>query len=200
MSEPEYLTVSQYAALIGVSEKTARKRISRGDVKAERVALPGGGWAWHVYPERLEAVGNRLEVQNESESVPTNERLESVTVAVGTLPTAKVPTVPTDAMAERLAQSREEILFLRGLIEQRDRDAAELRAALRKALEAMPKALQEGSTPNAENIGRENALQAKIIAVGDVAPVAQKQSVSRGTKPRKLTAWQRIGGRILGIR
>jgi hypothetical protein len=196
----DYLTVSQYAALIGVSEKTARKRISRGDVKAEHVALPSGGWAWHVYPERLEAVGNRLEAQNESESVPTNERLESVTVAVGSVPTVKVPTVPTDAMAERLAQSREEILFLRGLVEQRDRDAAELRASLRKALEAMPKALQEGSTPSAENIGREDAPQATQTAPGDVAPVAQKQSVQRGAHRRKLTAWQRIGARILGIR
>ncbi len=196
----DYLTVSQYAALIGVSEKTARKRITRGDVKAERAALPGGGWAWHVYPERLEAVGSRLEGQNESESAQTNERLESVAVAVGSVPTAKLPTVPTDAMVERLAQSREEILFLRGLVEQHQRSDAELRAALRKALEAMPKALPEASTPLAEKTGREDAPQAPIIRSGDVAPAPQNQSAQRGAKPRKLTAWQRIGARILGIR
>jgi hypothetical protein len=40
----------------------------------------------------------------------------------------------------------EENRFLRTLIEQRDRDAAELRAALRTALAAMPKAITEGET------------------------------------------------------
>jgi hypothetical protein len=191
----DYLTVSQYAALIGVSEKTARKRITRGDVKAERVALPGGGWSWHVYPERLEAVGNRLEVQSESESDQTNERLESVTVAVGTLPTAKVPTVPTDAMAELLVQSREEILFLRGLVEQRDRDAAELRAALRSALNAMPKAITAGneSTPI-------EASQARGSTPDDQTGASAKQSPQNGTQRKTLTAWQRVAARILGIR
>jgi hypothetical protein len=192
---PEYLTVSQYAALIGVSEKTARKRISRGDVKAARVALPGGGWSWHVYPERLEAVGNRLEVQNESESDQTNDRLESVTEAVGTLPTAKVPTVPTDAMAELLAQSREEILFLRGLVEQRDRDAAELRAALRKTLDAMPLAITAGN----ESAAIEAATAPENVQV-KATTLTAKQSPQRGATARKLTAWQKVIMRIIGAR
>lgn len=40
-------------------------------------------------------------------------------------------------------------MFLRGLVEQRDRDAAELRASLREALRAMPKQLGAGTSPEA---------------------------------------------------
>jgi hypothetical protein len=41
----------------------------------------------------------------------------------------------------------EENRFLRGVIEQLQRDGAETRAALREALKAMPKALPEGTAP-----------------------------------------------------
>ncbi len=196
--QPESLTVSQYAALIGVSEKTARKRITRGDVKAERVPLDGGGWSWHVYPERLEAVGSRLEVKGESESTQNSERLEGAPVAVGTVPTARVPTVPTAALlAEkdaRISDLRAQVEAWRLQAEAANRTAAETSAALREALKAMPKALP------GENTTRYDAPQATQTAPGDVAPAAQKQAAQRGTKPRKLTAWQRIGARILGIR
>jgi uncharacterized small protein (DUF1192 family) len=203
----EYLTVSQYAALIGVSEKTARKRITRGDVEADRVALPGGGWAWHVYPERLEAVGNRLEVQNECESDQTNERLESVTEAVGTLPTAKLPTVPTEATTALLAEKDARIADLRAQIdawrlqaEASNRTASETAAALREALKAMPKALPGENTPDAEKTTRYNAPQGAQTAPGDQTPAAQKQGARRGKKPRKIRPWQKAIMRVIKVK
>jgi hypothetical protein len=51
-----------------------------------------------------------------------------------------------------------------------------------------------------EKQGRENAPQAPIIAPGDQTPAATKQSPQNGTQRKTLTAWQRIGARILGIR
>lgn len=106
-----------------------------------------------------------------------------------------------DAMTgEVLALLKSENSFLRGMLEARDRDAAELRAALREALKATPKALPDASTPNAENIAPENRSGATQTTAADIAPVAQKQSARRGAKPRKMTAWQRIGARLLGIR
>jgi hypothetical protein len=48
---------------------------------------------------------------------------------------------------DAVADLRDEVMFLRGLIEQRDRDAAELRASLREALRAMPKQLGAGDAP-----------------------------------------------------
>jgi len=47
----EWLTVSQAAAALGISEKTLRKRIHAGEVKGEKAALEGGGMAWRVYLE-----------------------------------------------------------------------------------------------------------------------------------------------------
>ncbi len=90
-----------------------------------------------------------------------------------------VPEVATESESARvLAESEAAFLrdalevaranetFLRGLIEQRDRDAAELRAALRKALEAMPKALpsrEYSQTP-------ESAQDANVAPKGNAAP------------------------------
>ncbi len=47
---------------------------------------------------------------------------------------------------EREGELKEEIRFLRGLVEQRDRDAAELRAALREALKIAPRQLNAAAT------------------------------------------------------
>jgi hypothetical protein len=49
-----------------------------------------------------------------------------------------------DSDAERIAELKTEVSFLRGLVEQRDRDGAEVRAALREALKLAPKQLEAG--------------------------------------------------------
>lgn len=51
--------------------------------------------------------------------------------------------------SEREIELKEEIRFLRGLVEQRDRDAAEMRAALREALKAHPKQLSQSTDESA---------------------------------------------------
>lgn len=53
--------------------------------------------------------------------------------------------------SEREKELREEIAFLRGVIEQLQRDGAETRAALRKALELAPKQLAQGTEESARN-------------------------------------------------
>lgn len=220
MSEPQskYLTVSQAAARLGLKERTVQKHCAAGKLAARRVSTPTGD-AWQIDRAQFEASEAANEAANERTNAHrTNERTANAQHPQNELPisksterTANERTHSGERTNERtgdaaenmsaiLAQSREEILFLRSMLEARDRDAAELRAALRKALEAMPKALPDGSTPNAENIARENAPQAKIIPAADVAPVAPKQSATARAKPRKLTAWQRVAARILGIR
>jgi hypothetical protein len=196
---PEYLTVSQYAALIGVSEKTARKRITRGDVKAERVPMASGGSAWHVFPDRLEAVGNRLEVQNESESAQNSERLEAVGT-VGTLPVGSVPTAET---GEVLALLKSENEYLKAQIdawrlqaEAANRTAAEASAALREALKSLPKALPDASTPNAENASRENAT-GRAQTIEPAQPTRSTPNVAQRRPQREMRPLWKV---ILGIR
>ncbi len=50
-----------------------------------------------------------------------------------------------DSDAERIAELKSEVAFLRGLVEQRARDGAELRAALREALKLSPRQLEAGT-------------------------------------------------------
>ncbi len=66
----------------------------------------------------------------------------------------------TSISSEREAELKEEISFLRGIVESDRRDMAELRAALREALKAMPKALQSGApSGDLEQLGTENGRE-----------------------------------------
>ncbi len=201
MTEP--LTINQAAARLGISERTLRKRIAKGEVKAEKEPLEAGGIAWRVW---LDGSGPETEPEAERKTEPEARRksFESESASnrqrngseMENAPEVSEPRAGSEPEARIVERLESEVLFLRSMLEARERDAAELRAALREALKAMPKALPDGSTPNAENI----APHAPIIPTGDVAPVAQKQATERGAKPRKLTAFQRIVARVLGIR
>jgi excisionase family DNA binding protein len=94
----EWLTVSQAAALVGVSEKTLRKRIARGDIVAERVTLPAGGWAWRVDANRLESVGNFYPREGSVREFVGNvtERDGSESESVTVENSQNIPTAPTD--------------------------------------------------------------------------------------------------------
>jgi hypothetical protein len=202
MSEPgapEWLTVSQAAAASGVSEKTLRKRIARGQVKAQREPLPTGGWGWKVSALGLEP-SNRFQPREGTLEGSATEGLEVMAEAVGSareavreLSSVPVPTVPTGAaevvrevemLREERERDREQINFLRAALEARDRDAAELRAALRAALQISQRALPEGR-PEPVKQGE----------TGQVIPAAVKAS-QRPAQREARPLWKVI----LGIR
>jgi excisionase family DNA binding protein len=210
----DYLTVSQAAARLGISERTLRKRIKAGEVEAEKRAIDGGGVAWHVQLSHDRA-GSEPEVERKNEPEAERKPFESESASerkrngseVENAPEFSEPRAGSGTEAGLIDQLRDENAFLRAQIdawrlqaEAANRTAAEASAALREALKALPKALPGENTPDAEKTTRYDAPQATQTAPGDVAPVAQKQSVQRGTKTRKLTAWQRVAARILGIR
>jgi hypothetical protein len=188
----DYLTVSQAAARLGISERQARRYAGRLAPDDRREA---GHEAGHMTGALVRLEAMQSEREKAAKRIKTDVGPDVVKHEAG-----RNDRTPDTQSGEVLALLKSENAFLRGMLEARDRDAAELRAALRKALEAMPKALTDGSTPNAENIGREDAPQAPIIRSGDVAPAPQKQGVQHGAKLRKLTTWQRVAARILGIR
>jgi uncharacterized small protein (DUF1192 family) len=207
---PEYLTVSEMAARLGISARAVQKRCANGTLAARRVSTPAG--------ERWEVEGANLPANQDASRARTDEpkgreprepdavlnsesgrALDANRQAIGREPDANTRELIAEKDA-RIADLREQIDAWRLQAEAANRTASETAAALRKALDAMPKALPDASTPNAEKTGREDAPQAPIITPGDVSPVAQKQAAQLRAKPRKLTAWQRIGGRILGIR
>ncbi len=181
------MTFEEAARLLGVSLRTVQRRVKDGNLNSiER----DGARLVCLEPDAT-TDATRDATMRDNDATPRQ-------IDATQRDTAQARSTPD--VAASLAQSREEILFLRALVEQHQRSEAELRAALRKALDAMPKALPGENTPAAENTTRYDAPQAKITAPGDVTPVAQKQAAQRGMRARKLTTWQRIGARILRIR
>ena len=210
-----WLTVAQAAAQLGVSEKTVRKRIANGGVKAEHVTLPAGGWAWRVDASRLEAVGSVREAVGRREGSVT-EHLEAVTVEKASvrenvptasnrateLPTAPLPSVPSDApielWRELLAEKEARIIDLRTQLEAANRTAAEAHAALREALKlgarALPESTQASSTRNSGD-GAQSAPQrqdAPGVSEGGARPNVRRKAAEREMRP----LWKLI----LGVR
>jgi excisionase family DNA binding protein len=204
MSEPQndYLTVSQAAARLGVSERTLLKRIKGGEIEAEKRPVKGGGMAWRVLlnPDRAGST-TEAEWKNEPEARRKSFESESASewkrtgTGTETAPEVSEPRAGSGTEARLVERLESEVVFLRSMLEARERDAAELRAALRSALNAMPKAITAGneSTPI-------EASQARGSTPDDQTGASAKQSPQRGDKRPKLTAWQKVAARILGIR
>jgi hypothetical protein len=100
-----------------------------------------------------------------------------------------------------LTQLQSENLFLRGLVEQRDRDAAELRAALRKALDAMPKAIEAGSQSTLQTSREDAPGRAESVPASKYAPEAssnkQRQPETRGDALQTIRDGLRV---LLGMK
>jgi excisionase family DNA binding protein len=198
----DYLTVSEAAARLKVSERTIRRRCETGKLKAELKPTATGS-AWHIEADSCGQVrpntrtsaaiaadtfSSENQSQNRSESADTaansSDRLGQA-AAIG-------------ADTER-ALGRLEGMALSGLeksIAQAVENAVAL-AVVPLADEIRALRLQ---VEKLENIGRENiAPQAPIIPPGDQTPAAPKQAAQRGARVRKPKAWQRVAARILGI-
>jgi len=212
MSEPqsEYLTVSQAAARLGVSERTLLKRIKSGEVQAEKRPLDGGGVAWRVQlsPDRA---GSEMESAPEARRNPFERESASERKRAGsemeTAPEVSDTRAGTAPEAHLLDYLRTENEYLKSQVdawrlqaEAANRTAAETSAALRKALDAMPKALASGSTADAAKTLRENAPQAaQSNQVSQTTPVPIIGAVGR-SGARVLRPWQRVIMRVIGAR
>jgi hypothetical protein len=187
-----WLTLAQAAAERGLSEKTLRKRIAAGEVEGRKVPLDGGGTAWRVRPlggsesgvpvsvpavtEPRAGIGPEVKstAPVDSQAVPVAERNIAPEVT-GT----RAGTAPE---LSRLSELRDEVKFLRALVEQRDRDAAELRAALRKALEAMPKAIAAPADTDAPQ-APQSAVNRTVDNQPRPAPSGSQRPAGREFRP-----------------
>ena len=164
-----WLSVAQAAEAEGVSVRAVQRRCQSGKYRSRRAQTSQG--------ERLEVDAATLtnhatqgrDARDDEGITPATQRRDGrddepqqrrdARDAKASDEGAAVPDRRADEEAARLRaevererqereQDREEIRFLRGLVEQRDRDAAELRAALRKALEIAPRQLPSPGPPD----------------------------------------------------
>jgi hypothetical protein len=211
-----WLSVSEAAARCGISTKTLRKRMASGAVNFRRVSLARGGAAYEVEMETV-LEGSKPMFQTDFQtdrksSKPTSHKgyisggvlsVKSPLCVTGlevemesSKPTSKTmpeSSKPTSISSEREAELKEEISFLRGIVESDRRDMAELRAALREALKAMPKQLTSGSETGAAS-GELSEVVRQKNARDAVAPLATAtKTTARPVEATTATAMQQDG-------
>jgi hypothetical protein len=140
----EWVSTARAAAALGVSERTILRRAAAGKLESRKETT---------------ARGVMVVVALDTANVPTGADI--VRTGADTQATLETPSngveVPTgaDRGADRGADTDltthllDENRFLRGVIEQLQRDGAEVRAALRDALKVMPKAITSGAADSA---------------------------------------------------
>jgi AraC-like DNA-binding protein len=190
----EWLTVSEVAARLKISERTVQRRCKSGKLTA-RLESGDDGAAWLINGATL-PTGDAITADT-ADNVPTGDATPNESESaqsVGSV-TPDVATLPTGADTDFLAHLKAENEFLRGAIEQHQRSEAELRAALRKALEAMPKAIESREYSQAGTIAQDAQQATKT---GDAGKVSD---ATRNTPERKpAREFARTLRRLLGIR
>jgi len=147
----QWLTTSQAARVLGISDRQARRYAARlsSDDRREADTASGSRPAY----VRLEAM-KVLRAAAKGEQLSVNEVDAAADMKADTRPAqgghdVRPMTATLEMAAAREGELKEEIRFLRSTIEQHQRSEAELRASLREALRAMPKQLEQGKAPEA---------------------------------------------------
>jgi excisionase family DNA binding protein len=158
-----WLTTEQAAAALGVSIKTVRRHAKAGTINARKVAGDSGGFVWEIAADATGHPTAQIDSPSDRPDTQATAQATGQSANLSTKPTAQADTRPDKIATDRTPDRTNEVdtastleanftahlidenRFLRAALEARDRDAAELRAALRTALAAMPKALTSGS-------------------------------------------------------
>lgn len=131
----------------------------------------------------------------------TTERHESV----GTLPTGDAISDATsrvlESREELVLELRDQVKFLRAAVEQHQRSEAELRAALRTALAAMPKAITEGesSTRKDVEVSHQDKPQQPQNASMSQEPPDTKKAAQNGLRGQSLRDLRTILRTLFGF-
>ncbi len=184
----KWLSVPLAAQALGCSERTIQRRAQAGKIAARKVSRRDGE-AWEI---GLGAATGAATPAILPTGVPTGAatvlrvKPEGAAKSGGSVPTG----ADIGAATLREVELKEEVNFLRGVVEQLQRDAAETRAALRKALEAMPKGLPSPASGNGPESG-EKAVD-EHIAVGGAKPSqkpANRAESGAATSYGELADW-----------
>jgi hypothetical protein len=136
-----WLSVSAAALALGVSDKTIWRRARRGEITARKVKGARGVLVWEICLNHTgqsnRPTGQAIPATNAANR-PTSPDIEREDTGQPLRPITGQPAKVTGQKKKkngaRLNEARDEIKFLRGVIEQLQRDGAETRAALRAAL------------------------------------------------------------------
>jgi hypothetical protein len=165
-----WLSTREAAAWLLVTPKTIRRRIERGELEARKVSRDGGGIVWLVRIGDERDTGKDTEHPRKGQRNGHTEREKD-----GSTPSER-DTV-TDMGVEQKGHEKDadlwdEVRFLRGVIEQLQRDGAETRAALRAALKLTAEASVPQLTAGAEPIDTKEETGAAAAGKVEAARVS----------------------------
>jgi hypothetical protein len=181
-NEGEWLTTADACHVLGISDRTLKRRVEAGAIESRLEALPRGGVrrlvrATNRAGQEKTAEGPNVRATNERKSETARASEEIRAGHAGQIERAtRGPEVESGNVATpQVERLEKEVEFLRGLVEQHQRGEAELRAALREALRAMPKQLTEGTAAPPV------ALRTPEILPAVVSPVEREKAPKIGS-------------------
>lgn len=190
----QWLTVAEVANRLKVTPRTIQKRCKAGKLDARSVETPTGD-QWQINAAAVETQGTKA--ANEATNRAANSREQAANVRSEQRRTAAnrsqpQPDAAPDFRARYIAQIEEQNSFLKSQLEDANRNAAELRAALRKALEIAPRQLP-ATPPTATEKTASGAQQ-----IGEVnnVPSDAADAVKSPAKRDDAPDWNTIYGQI----
>ncbi len=153
-----WISTTDAAARLGVHPRAVQKRAARGSIAARKI-----GNQWEIDVDSMDAsTGPKVDVMDASNGRIADatdasdvQGVDAMDASTGLNGRVHMDASGGVADGERVADLRDEVKFLRGVIEQLQRDGAETRAALRSALKLT------------------GAASVPMLTAGDAPPVPQ---------------------------
>jgi excisionase family DNA binding protein len=172
----QWLTVAEVADLLGVTPRTIQKRCKAGKLDARSVETPTGD-QWEINAANVET--KRTEAANEDANRATKGDEQAANSSQPQDADERARIAGRDATPpdwkERETELKEQIQWLKSQIEDANRNAAELRAALRKALEIAPRQLPAGTPTD----GQQRAQSGAANNVPSATPSGPQEPAQR---------------------
>lgn len=192
----QWFSVNEAAQLLGTSARTIRRQCAAGQLPARRV-----GSVWQVEADAAKS-RTRGQVGHDRADTDLSAKSDKSDTSAAKSRTSRTPDADksdSDRDAETIVDLRDQLRFMRGVIEQLQRDGAETRQALKRALDLAPKQLTVGevaTTPTEAPQRAETGATAK--ETGPTASDPQQPAGARETDWNK--AYRDIADELEGLK
>ena len=149
---PQWVSVATAAQMLNVKPRAIQKRAARGSLPARKIG-DGATAQWEIQVDASNGLNGRVHMDavdaadgrsGRSEDAPSVQSVDAMDASNGRSGRVHVDAGDASPVADLRAQlerERGEVAFLRNIVEAQQRDAVELRQALKRALELAPKQL-----------------------------------------------------------
>jgi pyruvate/2-oxoglutarate dehydrogenase complex dihydrolipoamide acyltransferase (E2) component len=176
-----WLSVAEVARLEGIAPRTVQRRCTAGKYTF-RTLETANGPRFEINADSLKNSAT-TEADNAATIAATTPRQNEIFAATNAATRRdnsdqNAATMETE-LRDQLAREREQSQFLRGVIEQLQRDGAEVRAALREALKHRAPQLTQGNAPEPQKPAERKGATDWSSIYGQIADELEAQEQNR---------------------